>query len=471
MGELWEQSAGDLAAAIASRQVSSREVVDAHLERIARVNPSVNAVTVVLADTARDAADAADRAVAAGDPLGPLHGVPFTVKENVDVVGGATTEGIVALAGMIAAVDAPVVERLRAAGGIPLARTNLPDLGLRVHTDNALRGATVNPWDPAVTPAGSSGGEAVALATGMTPLGLGNDIGGSLRNPSYCCGVTAIKPTVGRVPHASSLPPTEPMLADQLMAVQGPMARHVSDLRLALGILAGPHVRDPLAVPAPLVGPPVGDPVRVAVCADPGGLGVAPEVADGVRRAADALADAGYAVIEAEPPSVLEAVELWQRLLSWDLGQIRDLLYPLMSDGGRRFLELSEASVGVPEPLQVVLDHQARFRVGAAWQTFLAEHPVVLGPVWSTPAFPVGYDIAGVAEAADVIRRLRLIVTVNVLGLPAAVVPVGVADGLPQGVQIVAGRFREDLCLDAAEVLEGALGRITPIDPRSARHG
>ncbi|HSL56850.1 MAG TPA: amidase [Acidimicrobiales bacterium] len=468
MAELWARGAGALAAAIAAGEVSSREVIEAHLARIEAVNPVVNAVTVVLADSALEAADAADRAVAAGQALGPLHGVPFTVKENIDLAGTATTNGLVALADAIAPLDAPQVSRLRAAGGIPIGRTNLPDLGLRVHTDNELRGLTRNPWHPGRTASGSSGGEAVAHATGMSPLGLGNDIGGSLRNPAYCCGTTALKPTVGRIGHAGSVPPTEPMLAEQLMAVQGPMARHVADVRPAFSLLAGRDPRAPLSVPAPLDGPPVPSPIRVAVCTDPAGGGVHPSVAEGVRRAADVLTDAGYDVVEAEPPSIAEAVEVWQRILASDLDHLRPLVWDLMSADSRRFLELNEERTPVPTGEQVFFDHYARVRIAQEWQRFSLEHPVTVGPVWSTPPFEVGYDIAGADEAADVIQRLRLVVAINLVGVPAAVVPVGVADGLPQGVQIVADRFREDLCLDVAATLEDALGVITPVDPVTA---
>ena len=171
--ELWRCTASELACRIAAREVSSREVVDAHLARIAQVEPALNAVTRVLADDARAAADAADAALARGGAAGPLHGVPITVKENIDVTGSPTTQGLVALADASPAVDAPVVERMRRAGAIPIARTNMPDLGLRVHTHSSLHGPTRNPWHPEHTTGGSSGGEAAALATGMTPLGLG----------------------------------------------------------------------------------------------------------------------------------------------------------------------------------------------------------------------------------------------------------------------------------------------------------
>ena len=251
--ELWRKSAHELAAMIRGKQVSSREVVISHLERIDEVNGRVNAVTVKLAESALAAADAADKA----EPSGPLHGVPFTIKENIDCAGSATTQGVPALADAISAVDAPVVARMKAAGAIPLARTNLPEMALRITTDNPLRGRTNNPWDAARTAGGSSGGEGAALATGMSPIGLGNDIGGSLRNPAYCCGITSLKPTTGRIPSVHSMPSPVQSLASRMMAVEGPMARSVADLRTALGVLAGWHRDDPFSVSAALEGPAV----------------------------------------------------------------------------------------------------------------------------------------------------------------------------------------------------------------------
>src|SRR3989440_1990463 len=225
MSELWELGALELGTSIRNGTVSSREVVEAHLARIDAVNPALNAITVTLDDDAIAAADAADATIARDERTGPFHGVPFTVKETIDLAGSPTTHGVTALADMIPPLDAPAVDHLRAAGAIPFARTNLPDLGLRWHTDNALRGVTLNPWDLSRTPGGSSGGEAAALATGMTPLGIRSDLGGSLRWPSACCGTTAVRPTLGRIPAATSLEPADAPLTMQLMGGQGPRAR------------------------------------------------------------------------------------------------------------------------------------------------------------------------------------------------------------------------------------------------------
>src|SRR5215471_8105179 len=270
---------------IRDREVSSHEVVQAHLDRVKAVNPLLNALVRLLPDEALAAADAADRAVADGSTLGPLHGVPCTVKENIDLAGTPTTNAIPALAEAIASADAPQVERLRAAGAIPIGRTNLPDFGLRVHTDSALHGLTCNPWNPQRTAGGSSGGEAAALATGMSPLGLGNDLGGSLRNPAHCCGVASIKPSTGAVPAATVVPPEDFTISFQLMEVEGVMARRVADVRAGFTAIAGQHPRDPLSVPAvftDLDPRTTGERPAVAVLPEPPGVSTHPEVAAAV---------------------------------------------------------------------------------------------------------------------------------------------------------------------------------------------
>src|SRR5215470_9921663 len=326
MSEIWQLLATELAQRIARKQLSSAEVVDAHLARIEAVNPALNAVVHVLADEARAAAVQADRRLAAGETVGPLHGVPFTVKENIDMAGLPTTWGVPALAKAVVPADAPVVERMRAAGAIPIARTNLPDMALRIHTVSSLHGLTKNPWHPGRTAGGSSGGEAAALASGMSPIGLGNDIGGSLRNPANACDVASIRPSAGRVPDADCGPTEGQLLAVQLMNVQGPMARRVADVRLALRVLIGAHARDPWSIDAPFEGPSVAPPIRVAVMPEPPGGRTDPAVAAAVRRAALALADAGYAVEEISPPRYEEAIDCWARFIIGDLGSVLDTL-------------------------------------------------------------------------------------------------------------------------------------------------
>jgi amidase len=462
--ELWRKGAADLAAGIRKREFSSREVVEAHIDRIGAVNGSVNAITVVLAEQALEGAAAADAALARGEAAGPLHGLPFTVKENIDLVGSATTQGLLAMAEARPPLDAPHIRQLKAAGAIPLARTNLPDFGLRWHTDNALRGATRNPWDASRTPGGSSGGEAAALATGMTPLGMGNDYGGSLRWPSQCCGTAALKPTLGRIATATSLEPFDSPITLQLFAVQGPMARHVRDLRLALGAMSGPDARDPWYTPASLQGPAM--PKRVAVVMDPGGEGVDAAVAAGVKRAADALRDAGYEVEKVDAPAVGAARDTWASLVLAEVAHgLLPQLRPVLGGDATRFLdEAIEASPPVDFG-GYMMGFAARQGIARAWSEFFERYPLVLGPIATMQPFTVGFDIAGPEAFLEALRGLRLVVALNLLGLPAVVVPTGISDGLPQGVQVIGNRYREDLCLDAAEAIESRLGVITPIDP------
>lgn len=284
--DLWRLSAAAQAQAVRSAEISAVELIDSHLERIAEVNPQVNAVTQLMAERAREAAARTDRRRAAGGTLGPLAGVPFTVKETTPVEGAATTFGSERFRALVAPADAPPVARLRAAGAIPIGHANIPTLVLAgMHTRSELFGDTVNPWDSARTPGGSSGGDAVAVATGMAALGLGNDSGGSIRVPAQFCGVAGLKPTTGRFPADHRvLGPDDPGPASQMLVTDGPLARSVGDLRLAYEVLAGTDPRDPRAVPVPAYGEPLPGPVKVAMVADPGGHGVHPTV----RRAVEA---------------------------------------------------------------------------------------------------------------------------------------------------------------------------------------
>lgn len=457
---LWARSAGELADLIAAREVSAREVVDAHLERIEAVNPAVNAITLTLAESARAAADAIDGSAGSG----PLRGVPFTIKENIDCAGSATTQGVPALKDAIPPIDAPVVERMKAAGAIPLARTNMPELGLRISTDNPLRGRTVNPWNPATTCGGSSGGEAAALATGMTPLGLGNDIGGSVRNPAFCCGTVALKPTPGRIPAASALEPRDSSLAAQLMLSDGPMARHIEDLIVAYQVLAGRHPRDARSVDVPLwATPPVRK--RAALVTEVPGVSLPPGFKDAVTKAGAALADAGWAVEEASPPELERVHEVWGHVLSHDFSLMMDEFEAVMSKPATDLLRALIAYFD-PATLSHTLLHQERARLRRLWAEFFEYWPLIVGPTWTGLPFEHDADLGpgGLELTSD---RLRFISPANALALPALAMPTHIVDGQPMGVQLLAGQWREDICLAAAQIVEARLGTFTPIDPRS----
>jgi amidase len=455
---LWSKGAGELAELIRTRQVSSREVVQAHLDRIDAVNGAVNAVTVALADTALAAADEADRTPGSG----PLHGVPFTIKENIDIVGSATTNGVPAFAEALPPVDAPIVTRMKAAGAIPLARTNLPEMALRVATDNPLRGRTNNPWDLGRVAGGSSGGEGVALATGMTPIGLGNDIGGSLRNPAFCNGIASIKPTHGRVPQASSIPPIDPMLSAQVMATDGPMARTVADVRLGLSILNGRDARDPRSVDVVLDGPPV-DAQVVAVVTDVPGVTLPPPFVDAIRAAGSALEGAGWKVVEATPPDIEMINAVWVAMMQLGLGDLVPLLGAIMTPPAVGLIEALMAF----DTMDANTAFVERHRLQREWSAFFADHPVVVGPTWCDVQFEHDADIHPETGVETTLARLPFILPGNLLGIPGTSVPTGVSDGLPTAVQVYADLWRDDLSLAAAEVIESALGTITPIDPVS----
>jgi len=413
--DLWRLSALELAAIITSRRASSREVVEAHLRRIEAVNPAVNAVTVVLVEQALDAADAADRAVAEGRTLPPLHGVPFTVKENLDLAGTPTTQGAKALSAAYPREDAPVVRRLKAAGAIPIGRTNCPTFAVRWHTDSELWGATVNPWDRARTPGASSGGEAVALATGMSPLGLGNDGLGSLRWPAQCCGVCAVKPSLGRTPNASTAGPADAPIGVQLTSVNGPMARRVADLRAAFEVLTGPTWRDPWTVPAPPSGPDLGTPLSVAVVVDPAGQGVAPQVEEGVRAAARALEDAGHLVEEAEPPSIaLAATVLLGMLNTPDIRAGWQLMSALAPPDTAQFMASFFDVAGDPDPVGTLQSFVIRQSLARAWGEFQETHPLIVAPISTAIPFEAGRDLT-TAEVAEIVRSMRMALAVNAL--------------------------------------------------------
>jgi amidase len=462
MTELWRLSACALAGAIRDRKVTSREVLEAHLERIAATNPALNAVCVVLADSSIAAAEEADRALATGKPLGPLHGVPFTVKENIDLVGTSITHGVNALAQAVSPGDAPVVERMKQAGAIPIGRTNMPDFALRVSTNSQLRGLTKNPWSPLHTAGGSSGGEASALAVGMSPIGLGNDVGGSLRAPAFCCGVSSIRPTLGRIPSASYLKPVDPSLAYQMFHVEGPMARRVSDVRLGLQILAGRHPRDPRSITVPFAD--TAPAKRVLLIPEVPGGTTHPALAATVRQAGEALRDAGYDVYEGEAPHVLDIVLAWVELFGASVIDVFDELEPMMNRDARAILA-NGFGLLPPATAKSLLAVVARIHsFQRAWGEFMVDMPLVLTSTWSSLPFLHEADVPGHAHEISTLDVIRPVLIANALGLPAVAVPTGTHQGIPVGVQVIGDRYRENTCLDAAEAIEQRLGLETPID-------
>ena len=459
---IWQWGAVDTAAAIRLGKISAQEAVDATIQRMAETNGAVNAITVDLSEDAMQAARLADSIVGSGIALGQLHGVPVTIKENVDQAGQATTNGVPGFADVVAKEDSPVVANLRKAGAIIIGRTNTPEFSLRWFTDNPLRGWTKNPWNHGITPGGSSGGAAASCALGMGAIAHGNDLGGSLRYPAYACGLATIRPSLGRVPAYNRTAAEERPPTLQLMSVQGPIAREVRDVRLALAAMAQRDARDPWWVPAPLDGPRLHPPIRVAVTKTPAGIACHGSVAAAIDQAAGHLANAGYAVTAIDPPLVAEIAENWRTLLMTDT--------KVMIQAGIR-------EHGSQEINQVIDDYLAasntrdgegymraladRTRLLRAWSVFMEGYPLVLAPVSQVPPFPQGEDLKGTERVKQMLDEQSMLYGVNDLGLPAAAVPTGLHNGIPMGVQIIGPRLREDLCLDAAEAVERSTGILT----------
>jgi len=457
--QLWRLGAVETAALIRRGEASSQAVVDAHLARMAEVNPDLNAVVNNLSVPARAAAARADAAQAAGQSLGALHGVPVTIKENVDQAGYPTPNGLPALNKIIAEESAPAVANLEAAGAITIGRTNTPEFSFRWFSDNPLHGMTLNPWQAAATPGGSSGGAASALAMGIGCIAHGSDLGGSLRYPAYCCGLATVRPSLGRIAayNSSGAEERPPMI--EAMAAQGPIGRSVADVRLGLEVMAAADVRDPAHIPMPLVGPRLEGPVQVAVISDPIGTGVDPAVATAIDSAAGYLSDAGYAVVRAEPPSIPEIAEAWRNLI----GTEAQVLMAAAAEayGSDDFKQVFKDCFAATPPLDAegylrAVALRARYR--RQWADFQQTHPLVLMPVSAEQPFPQGEDLKGPARVAEMLDAQAPMYVINYLGLPSAAVPTGLHSDMPMGVQIVGQPFREDLCLDAAQAIEDRVG-------------
>jgi amidase len=468
--ELWKWDAVALAQGIRTRAISSRDAASACVERMRAVNPLLNAVTCDLSADAFAAADRADVAVARGDMLGPLHGVPVTIKENVDQEGCATVNGVAAFKDLIATVDSPVVANWKRAGAVIIGRTNTPAFSFRLDTVNDFRGRTYSPWSRTHTPGGSSGGAASSVAAGITPLAHGNDIAGSVRYPAYCTGLAGLRPSFGRVPAYNPSGKAERVISAQLMSVQGALARSVRDVRVGFHAMAAHDPRDPWWLPVPLDGAPLRTPIRVAVvndAADLGGAAPSAPIAAALAQAAHALADAGYEIVDDKTPGFTAAFELWFEMLVPEFRRFMQADFDRDGDDGIRVaMKLMLDNVpdrGVDAHLRALAD---RTRLIRDWYAFLERTPLILAPVCTELPYVQGFDIESAARTMEVWRQSATLMAVPVLGLPGMAVPTGTAEGLPVGVQIVGPRFREDLCLAAAEAIEARAPCLTPIDPR-----
>src|SRR6202795_367433 len=380
MQDLWRLPAKDIAALIKSKKVSAKEAATAALARLDAVNPSINAVVDHRPDDVLAQAAAIDAAIARNEALGPLAGVPVTVKVNIDQEGFATTNGLKLQRDVVAATNSPVIDNLRKTGAVILGRTNCPAFSYRWFTTNLIHGDTKNPRDPGITPGGSSGGAGAAVAAGIGHIAHGTDIAGSIRYPAYACGVHGLRPTVGRVAaFNASLP--ERTIGPQSSAVSGPLARSIGDLRIALNAMSGKDVRDPWWVPAPLEGPVM--PKRAALCLQPDGLETAAEVNAAVADARKRLQCAGWVVEEiANTPPLREPADLQTKLWLGDSYEAQ--LAAAEREGDPGALACLRGSKAKVFPFDAAAFSQAltrRATLTREWLQFLETYSVVLMPV------------------------------------------------------------------------------------------
>jgi len=463
MDDLWRLSAADLAHLIKSKKVSAKEAATAALARLDAVNPKVNAVIDHRRADVLAQAGAIDAAIARGEQVGALGGVPVTVKVNIDQEGYATTNGLKLQRDTIARSNNPVVDNLRKAGAVILGRTNCPAFSYRWFTTNLIHGDTKNPRDPGITPGGSSGGAGAAVAAGIGHIAHGTDIAGSIRYPAYACGVHGLRPTMGRVAAFNAVLPERP-IGPQISAVSGPLARTIHDLRIALAAMSAKDYRDPWWAPAPLEGAAV--PKRVAMCLNPDGLDPVPEVKAAVADAGKRLARAGWTVEEiANTPPLREPADLQTKL--W------------LGDGYEAQLEMAERE-GDPGALACLRGNRAkvhpfdlsktltrRATLTREWLEFFERYAVLLMPVSGELPFPDHLDRKDDASFARVWHAQLPQIAIPFMGLPGLTVSTGLVGRIPVGVQLVSGRYREDLCLAAGEAIEAGGTPSAAIDPVS----
>lgn len=470
--ELWQWSAADLALAIRQRKISALEAMQSCLRRVEQINPYLNAIVDLVRDDAFSAAVAADAALKQNVPLGPLHGVPVTVKINVDYAGRATTNGIVAFKDVVAPSDSAVVSNLRKSGAVIIGRTNVPGFSTRLFTDNDLHGRTYNPWDPERTPGGSSGGAAAAVATGMGAIGHGNDRAGSIRFPAYACGVFGFRPSPGRIPEFNPTNTEERNLGSQLANTQGPLARSVADIRLAFAAMCAEDTRDPWWLPN-YDRPEAARPCRVALfTALPEGK-TDPVVIEAIHKVGKWLEEAGYDVEEAAPPRFAEAAHLfWDLLMSEEQAASEKEMaastkgIELYGDEAvKRNRRGTIAYAKLLDYHEYIRGLARRTTILREWLSFLDRFPVLVLPVSAQIPFIIDYDQRGDDIVRETHVALQPSIAVSLMGLPSLAAPVTTHRGIPVGVQIVAGRFQEERCFRVGEIIEQRIDVKTPIDP------
>ena len=464
MKDIWRLPAQELAGLIRAKKVSAKEDATSALPRLDAVNPAINAVVDHRPDDVLSQAAAVDAAIARGDDAGVLAGVPVTIKANIDQVGFANTNGLKMQAALIAKDNSPVVDNLRKAGAVILGRTNCPAFSYRWFTTNLIHGNTKNPRDPSITPGGSSGGAGAAVAAGIGHIAHGTDIAGSIRYPAYANGVHGLRTTVGRIAAFNAALP-ERSIGPQISAVSGPLARTIGDLRISLAAMSMPDVRDPWWVPVPLEGPPM--PKRAALCVNPEGLDPVPEVKAAVVDAAKRLERAGWIVEEVTSlPPLKEAAEHQTKLWLGDNYEGQLAAAEREGDpGALACLRGNKSKVSPFDALTLSKILTRRATLVRDWSLFLEKYPVLLMPVSGELPFPDQLDTKDDASFARVWRAQLPQIAIPFMGLPGLTVSTGLVGRVPVGVHLVAGRYREDLCLLAGEAIAAGGTPPSPVDP------
>ena len=464
MKDIWRLPAEELAGLIRTKKVSAREAAIAALARLDAVNPAINAVVDHRPDDVLSQAAEIDAAIARGDDVGALAGVPVTIKVNIDQAGFATTNGLKMQAALIARDNSPVVDNLRKAGAVILGRTNCPAFSYRWFTTNLVHGDTRNPRDPSITPGGSSGGAGAAVAAGIGHIAHGTDIAGSIRYPAYVNGVHGLRTTTGRIPAFNASSP-ERTIGPQISAVSGPLARTIGDLRIALAAMSAPDMRDPWWVPAPLKGARTEK--RAALCVNPDGLDPVAEVRAAVVDAGKRLERAGWTVEEVTSlPPLKEAAELQTKLWIGDNYEAQLAAAEREGDpGALACLRGNKPKVFPFDALTLSKVLTRRATLVREWSLFLEKYAVLVMPVSGELPFPDQLDTKDDASFARVWHAQLPQIAIPFMGLPGLTVSTGLAGRVPVGVQVVAGRYREDLCLSAGEAIEAGGTPSSVIDP------
>jgi amidase len=459
MSELWKLTATEIAQKVASQELTARSVTEDTLQRLKDANPAINAVVQELPDEALKSADAVDTAIKAGGQAGALAGVPVTIKVVSDQRGHATTNGLVTQKDLVAEKDSPVVANLRRAGAIIVGRTNTPAFSLRWFTNNSLHGHTYNPRNRAVTPGGSSGGAAAATAAGIGAIGHATDIAGSIRYPAYACGIHGLRPTLGRVP-AHNYTAADRLVAGQICAVSGPVARSIDDIHLSLQAMSAYNTEDPWYVPVPDQLPAF--PHKAALCTHPEGLDTAPEIVTALQESAKALQQAGWVVEEVPLPPLREPATL--NVTLWLEEQRRVNKAPLHAEDNAEanhvYAMLEQVVPKRPGGDDFLDLMQNRAKLIRQWQAFFTEYPLALCPVSGELPFDDQLDVQSEESFRRVYEAQLIQVGLPLMGLPGLSVATGEASNRPNGVQLLAGRYREDILIDAGRVIESTFGRV-----------